>query len=637
MLLAIREKVMGIVGWIVLGILFVAFAFFGLNSYLQSNATSAVAKINDVEITPRQYQSAYNQMMSNLQRALGAAFDPARFDEKLIRESTINKLVNDELVLQAAEAEGFSASERQIAERIKTVESFQKDGVFSKERYVQVLRYQGLAPHEFEWRLKQEIMANQLKSGIALTAAGTEQALREAFRLEGQRRRFNYLLIPAAVVADKAAVSDQEIEDYYAAHPGAFMRKERVRIAYVELNADGISLATDVDEDQIKALYEEQREKFVTPEQRRARHILVQVEGQTADDIAAARAKAEAIEQRLEAGESFETLARTESDDPASAPAGGDLGLFARGLMTPEFENAVYAMAVGERSPPVQTEFGFHIIELLEIKPEVATPLADVREQLVTQLLDKERGELFYDQSETLSNLAFEQPDSLQGPADALGLKIVESDWIERDSATGIAANPDVREAIFTDDVLVQGNNSQAIEIGDDHVVVLRILEHQPAEQQTLDSVRERVAEAARQDKTRALLEAKGAAVLAELDSGKATMDSVAAAESLKLENSILLPRNAEQPSRELVGRAFSMPLPEADKPVYTGVLLSSGDYALIALEEVQPGDYDALPEDARKQAWRSLNEIDGANALQLVLGQLRSQASIRIPREDEL
>ena len=185
--------------------------------------------------------------------------------------------------------------------------------------------------------------------------------------------------------------------------------------------------------------------------------------------------------------------------------------------------------------------------------------------------------------------------------------------------------------------MLVQGNNSQAIEIGDDHVVVLRILEHQPAEQQTLDSVRERVAEAARQDKTRALLEAKGAAVLAELDSGKATMDSVAAAESLKLENSILLPRNAEQPSRELVGRAFSMPLPEADKPVYAGVLLSSGDYALIALEEVQPGDYDALPEDARKQAWRSLNEIDGANDLQLVLDQLRSQASIRIPREDEL
>ncbi|HUT42214.1 MAG TPA: SurA N-terminal domain-containing protein [Gammaproteobacteria bacterium] len=637
MLLAIREKVMGIVGWIVLGILFIAFAFFGLNSYLQSNATNAVAKINDVEITPRQYQSAYNQMMSNLQRALGAAFDPAKFDDKLIRESTINRLVNDELVLQAAEAEGFTASERQIAERIKTVEGFQKDGVFSKERYIQVLRYQGLAPREFEWRLKQEIMANQLKTGIALTAAGTEQALREAYRLEGQRRRFNYLLIPASAVADKAAVADQEIEDYYAAHPGEFMRKERVRIAYVELNAAGISLATDVDEDQIKALYEEQREKFVTPEQRRARHILVQFEGQTADDVATARTKAEAIEQRLEAGESFETLARTESDDPASAPAGGDLGFFARGLMTPEFENTVYAMAVGERSPPVQTEFGFHIIELLEITPEVATPLEDVREQLVTQLLDKERGELFYDQSETLSNLAFEQPDSLQGAADALGLKIVESDWIERDSGTGIAADPDVREAIFTDDVLVQGNNSQAIEIGDDHVVVLRILEHQPAEQQTLDSVRERVVEAARQDKTRALLEAKGAAVITELDSGKATMDSVAVAESLKLENSILLPRNAEQPSRELVGRAFSMPLPKADKPVYSGVLLSSGDYALIALEEVQPGDYDALPEDARKQAWRALNEIDGSNDLQLVLGLLKSQASIRIPRQDEL
>jgi len=637
MLLAIREKVMGIVGWIVLGFLFVAFAFFGLNSYLQSNAANYAARVNDVDITPRQYQSAYNMMMSNLRQALGDAFDPARFDEALIRDNTIRKLVNDELVLQASEEEGFSASENLIAARIRTMESFQKDGVFSKDRYTQVLRYQGLSPQEFEWRLKREIMANQLKSGIMLTAVETEQGVREAYRLEGQRRRFNHLLLPASSVADKVNVTDQQVEEYYSSHPDEFMRKERVRIAYVELNAAELKPASEVDEEQIKALYEEQREKFVTPEQRHARHILVQFAGTSADDIQAARAKAEAIEQRLAAGESFESVAREVSDDPASAPAGGDLGFFGKGLMTPEFETAVFGMAVGERSQPVQSQFGFHIIELLEITPEVATPLAEVRDQLVEQLLAEERSELFFEQSETLSNLAFEQPDSLQGVADALGLKITESDWIERDGGTGIASNPDVLEAIFSDDVLVQGNNSPAVEIGDDHVIVLRILEHQQAQKQALDAVRERVFEKVRAQQVRALLEEKGAALLAELNNGKATMDSLAQAESLVLESGHLLPRSAEQPARELVSKAFTMPPPQGGKPVYAGLLLSGGDYALISLEDVQQGDYDALPESARKQARRALNGIDGSSELQMMLGHLKSQATIKIPQDDEL
>lgn len=637
MLLAIREKVMGVLGWIILGILFVAFAFFGLNSYMKSSATNYVASINDVEITPRQYQSAYGQVMANLQKALGANFDPATIDEKMVRDTTIQRLVNDELIVQAADDAGFSTSERQIAERIKNVEAFQKDGTFSKERYVQVLRYKGLAPRDFEWQLKRELMANQLKVGVALTAAGTEQGLREAFRLEGQQRRFDYLMIPADAVAGQVNVTDADIEAYYKSHTDAFKRNERVRVAYVELAASDLAAGGEVDEEQVRALYEEQREKFVTPEERHARHILVQAAGESADDIAAARAKADAIVQRLDAGESFEAIARAESDDPASAASGGDLGFFGRGLMTPDFETAVFAMQPGERSKPVQTPFGFHIIELLEIRPEVATPLDEVRDSLVAQLQEKERGEQFYDRSETLSNLAFEQPDSLQGAAEALGLEIHESDWIERDSGSGIFADADLREAAFSDDVLVQGNNSPAIEIGDDHLVVLRMVEHQPAEQQPLEAVRERVVEAARRDSINTLLEEKGEALLARLRSGDATLEAAAQAESLQAVTGSLQNRNADKPSRELVNLAFGMPLPQGDAATYAGSLQSGGGYALIALREVQPGDYDALPEAARKAAWRSLSQIDGANDLDLVLKQLTGRASIHIPEPDTL
>jgi len=636
MLLAIREKVMGIVGWIVLGFLFVAFAFFGLNSYLRSSAVNYVARVNDVDITQREYQSAYNRVMENMRQSLGSAFDPARIDEKVIREGTITKLVNDELVLQSAQEQGFTASDRLIAAEIKSVGGFQKDGAFSKERYYQVLRYQGLAPPQFEQKLKHEIMANQLKSGIALTAAVTEQGLREAYRLEGQQRRFDYLLIPVSAVADGITVTDQEVVDYYAAHHGDFMREERVRIAYVELKAADLKPDRKVDEEEIKALYEEQHDKYVTPEERHARHILVQFAGQSAADIETARKKAEAIEQRLVAGEAFDSVAREVSDDPATADKGGDLGYFGKGIMTPEFEKTVFGMAVGERSKPVQSPFGFHIIELLDIRPEVATPLADVRDQLVDQILAEARNEMFYEQSETLANLAFEQPDSLQGLADALGLRIQESDWIGRDGGDGIAANPDVLEAIFSNDVLVDGNNSGTLEIGDDDLVVLRVLDHQPAEQQPLEAVRDQVLQAARAQKIRTALEEKGAALLAELEQGKATMDTIAGDESLKLERTALLARNAGQPSRELVDKAFAMPLPTSGKPAYSGLLLENGDYALISLDQVQPGDYDALPEDARKQAWRTLNKIDGTNDLQMMVGELRSEATIKIPQEDE-
>lgn len=635
MLLAIREKVMGILGWIILGFLFIAFAFFGLNSYFQSSATNFVARINDVEITPRQYQSAYGQVMSNLQQAMGAAFDPAAIDEKLIRDTTIRRLINDELIVQAANDAGFSASDRQIAERIRNVESFQKDGEFSKERYVQVLRYQGLAPRDFEWQLKRELMANQLKAGVALTAAGTEQGLREAFRLEGQQRRFDYLRIPPDAVAGQVNVTDADIEAYYKSHTDAFMRAERVRIAYIELDAAGLAASGEVDEEQVRALYEERREQFVTPEERHVRHILVQAASDSAEDVAAARAKAEAIVKRLDAGESFEAIARAESDDPASAAAGGDLGFFGRGLMTPDFENAVFAMSAGERSQPLQTPFGFHIIELLEIRPEVATPLEEVHDQLVAQLQEKERGEQFYDRSETLSNLAFEQPDSLQGAAEALGLEIRESGWIERDSGDGIAADPDVREAIFGDDVLVQGNNSPAIEIGDDHLVVLRVIEHQPAEQQPLEAVREQVTAAVRKEQSNSLLEEKGEGMLDRLRRGDVTLEAAAQADSLEAVTGSLLNRNADKPSRELVNLAFTMSLPQGDAAAYQGSLLSDGGYAVIALREVQPGDYDALPEAARKAAWSSLSKIDGANDVDLVLKELTSRANIRIPASD--
>jgi peptidyl-prolyl cis-trans isomerase D len=624
---------MGVVGWIILGILFVAFAFFGLNSYLRSTAANYAATVNDQEISLARHQRAYQQLRTRMAEMLGENFDPALLDEDMLKANALQQLINEELVLQAADSEGFAASNQLVAASINAIDAFKEDGAFSKTLYARVLGYQGMTPSGFEYKLKQDIIANQYREGINRTAAATAEELNQAYVLEAQQRQFSYLVLPLQSFSEALDIPNQEIEDYYRTHQDAFMTPERVRVQYLELDAATLDASTDVDEQALQALYQEQSAKYVVPEERHARHILVALPAD-ADESATAAAleKSRSIVARLEAGEDFGDLAKELSDDPGSAASGGDLGFFGRGVMTPEFEEAVFALQKGERSEPVKSPFGFHIIELVDIKPEVATPLAEVRDELVDQLLAEERGELFYERFETLSSLAFEQPDSLQGAAEALQLDLRESDWITQQGGTGIAANSAIVDAAFSEDVLLNGNNSAPVEIGPDHVVVLRILDHQDASQQPLDEVRADVEQRVRDMKARKLAEARGEEILAGLNTGETTLDAVATTEKTAVNRTELILRNASEPAREIITAAFSMQPPDEGETAYSGQTTRNGDYVIIALQQIKEGNLDDLPEDAREQAWRSLSRLQGEAELAAVMSELRKQAAIVIP-----
>jgi len=602
MLLAIRERIMGFLGWVILGILFIAFAFFGLNSYLQTDAVSYAAVVNGEEIGLAQQQRAYESLRTRLEEQLGDTYDPALLDEKMLKANSLQQLINQRLILQAADSGGLAASNEQVALRISAVDAFKEGGVFSKDRYEQVLGYQGIRPAEFEQGLKQDIIISQFTGGITLSAAVPEQSLSQAFTLEGQQRRFKYLQLPLSMFSTRVTVSDEEAEKYYEAHGDAFMTPERVRAQYLELDvATLIRLLPDTN----------------------------------AEATSAALEKANSIVSRLDAGEDFAALATELSDDPGSAANGGDLGFFGRGLMTPEFEKAVFELEPGELSKPVKSAFGFHIIELVEIRPEVATPLAEVRDELVSQLLSSERSDLFYEKSEALSNLTFEHPDSLQGAADELELEIRDTDWVTVNEGTGIAEHENVREALFSEDVLDNGNNSAAIEIGDDHIVVLRVVKRQEAARQPLDAVVEQIRQLIRDEKSRVLAGEKGRELLAGLQEGDVTLDSVAAAESLAVQSADLVTRNASVPAAAVVAAAFAASEPETDQPVYHGRMSASGNYIIIALEEVKAGDFAGLPAMAQEQLRDNLNKVQGAAEMAAVLSILKAQASINIPAQE--
>jgi len=637
MLLAIRERIMGVVGWIILGILFVAFAFFGLNSYLQSSAANYAAAVNDQEITLARHQRAYQQLRTRMADMLGDNFDAAQLNEDILKANALQQLINEELVLQAADAEGYAASNQLVAARINAIEAFKKDGVFSKTLYERVLGYQGIGPANFEHSLKQEIIANQYREGISRTAAATAAGLSRAYVLEGQQRRFNYLVLPLQSFSEQLEITDQDIEDYYASHSDAFMTPERVKVQYLELDMSTLDPGIEVDEQAVQALYDEQSLKYVTPEERHARHILIRLLPD-ADEAttAAALEKAQAVVTRLDAGESFEDLAKELSDDPGSAANGGDLGFFGRGMMAPEFEDSTFGLQKGERSQPVKSPFGFHIIELVEIKPEVATPLADVRDELVNQLLADERANLFYEDSEALSSLTFEQPDSLQGAAEALDLDIQESDWISRKGGTGIAASGNIIETAFSEDVLLNGNNSAAVEVAPDHVVVLRVLEHQESAQQPLEEVRVTVEQLTRDEQARARAEARGKDILARLNTGDTTLEASAEANKVTFLSTELIQRNASEPAREIISAAFALNAPGEGTTTYTGLPALNGDYVIIALEQVKDGNFQDIPEAARKQAWRSLSQVRGQTEMAAVLSVLKDQSVIQIPDQSD-
>ena len=261
--------------------------------------------------------------------------------------------------------------------------------------------------------------------------------------------------------------------------------------------------------------YEQLRESLTTPEYRTARHILLSLEAD-ADDVKQqeVREKIDGLKSRIDAGEDFATLAREFSQDPGSAADGGDLGEVERGMMVKPFERVLFSLQPGQVSEPVKTQFGWHLIKLLEVNGGETPAFEQARDQIEQDLKNELAENQIYDLAENLANIAYEQPDSLLPASEQLGLKIHTSDWFTRSKGEGIAENAAVRQASFSDDVLQQNRNSDAIELGDNRMLVLHLKEHQAAQQQPLEEVRERIIDDLTVRKTRELNQDPLAAIL---------------------------------------------------------------------------------------------------------------------------
>ena len=636
MLLAIRERAQGWFAWLIVGFITIPFALWGIQSYLGVSSDPVAVSVDGSEITQRQLEQEVRQFRDRLRNQLGKAYRPELFDDKMLRQQVMEQMINDRVLSETADDWNLRISDEFVRQYIQSIPYFQSNGHFNVQAYNTAVRNQGMSQRGFEESVRQDLVMQQLRSGIAGTAIATDFELNESIRLRDQERELSYLLISGEKLTGDFQPGDEDLKNYYESHAQTYMVPERVKVEYILLSPDVVGAAVDVSDEKLRAYYDQHKDEFQAPEERRVRHILVQVaEGADEAAVAAAKAKIEDIAKRLASGESFESLAREFSDDPGSKEQGGDVGWISPGLMAKAFEEEAYKLEAGKVSKPVRTPFGFHLLEVTDIKSGGEGSFDALHDKIETAYRRNQAEQMLFDKAEKLADLSYETPDSLAPAADALQLEPQQSDWFDRKGGKGVLASPKVVAAAFSEDVLQENNNSELIELEDDQVLVLRVVEHEAQHPQSFDDVKEDIIAALKREKASELAKARGEEVLQMLQAGNVTLEKLAEEQGWKLEQSVDIKRNSTTLPPVIRDKAFGLKRPEADTPSVGGVALDNGDYALLAVEKVTDGDPSKLDEAARKAAQEQLAKMKGDAQFNLMGRYLREHADIEIATEN--
>jgi peptidyl-prolyl cis-trans isomerase D len=622
MLQEIRERAQGWFAWAIVILISIPFALWGIQEYVGFGQVPVIATVNGQEITERDLDIAVHRQRPDS----GEAVDP-EVGQAQRRQAVLDGMIREALLVQAAEAMKMRAGDAAVVATIHSVPAFQRDGRFDVPVYQQTLRQQGMAEAAFEQQLRRLLVTDQLVEGIRGSAFVTPSELRDSLRLTEQQRDVGYFVLRRADFAGSATPTDDEVKAYYERHRDAFMTPERVQVEYLELDAARLAAEVRPDEEAIKGYYEQHRDELVQRPQRRARHILFAA----ADDKPAeVEAKAKAALDRLRQGEDFGALAKELSDDPGSAAQGGDLGWFERGVMVKEFEDVAFSLPAGEVSQPVRSPFGLHLIEVTEIRESEQPSLEAVRERVLQALQRAEAEKLYYDQVERLSDLTYENAGSLEPAADALALKPQATDWFGRDGGLGVLASPKVVAAAFSEEVLGERRNSDPIELGPEHAVVLRVRAHEAARLRPLDEIRAEVSARLIEEKAAAAARARAAELVAQARAGEA-LDALAKGAGSSYERVARLGRRPAGVAPAVAQAAFGLPrVPAGGAPAFTLVDIGNGDVAVVGLFGVE--ELAGTPSEAQAQGLRTaLVAQQGAVDLARFQAALRERAKLDV------
>jgi peptidyl-prolyl cis-trans isomerase D len=610
---------------VILAIIILPFMFFGMDAYFGgAPGGGEVASVGGSKITAAEFDQALREQQDRLREAMGGQFDRELFESEAFRRSVLESLINQRVLALHALDSRIVVTQPEMQQVIASLPAFQEDGRFSLERYERLVRAQGMSPSMFEARLAQDLRVQQIATAVADSAFSGTVPARLFLLAQLEEREIREATLPVERFIDQVALDANAAQAFYDANPALFERAPRLRAEYVVFDEAALRRTLSFSEDQIRAYYEGNQDQFGQQEERRARHILIQVSAAAPDaEVAQARERASDILSALRSDpERFEELARTESQDPGSAARGGDLGFFGPGAMVESFEEAAFSLEVGEISDLVRSDFGFHIIEVTAITPATIRPLEEVRGEIVAQLGTQEATRQFAMLAEQFSNTVYEQPDSLQPVAEELGLDIRATDWITRDSGSvGRFRDQRLINALFAEEVRVGGENTPAIEVERGSLVSARVIEFEAAQRLPYDEVREGIEEQLRAEAAARMAREEGEAVLAGLARGEDTAE-------LEWSTTRTLQRGAPTMPQAAMQAVFSASV--AQLPTHVGAPMPDGSYALFRIDAINHPEL--ADDDPRLQAMAQQYErLMGEKDFNAYIGALRDRYKVEI------
>ena len=624
---SIRNNSKILMGLLVL-LIIPSFVLFGVDGYSNmSDRGAVVAKVGDLEITQQEWDAMHQQEVDRI-RASAPNLDAKLLGSDEARYASLERMVNDRLIAVAAEKQLLVTSDQRLANYLQQDPSIASlrgpDGKLDMDRYRQLAASQGMTPEMFEARVRRDLSNQQVLASLQASAVASQRQTDTALQAYLQRREIQIQRFEPAAFAAKVQVTDADLEKFYQAHSERFRSPESVDVEYLVLDAAALAKTIQLPEQDVKTYYEQNLQRLAGQEQRRARHILINAaKDAPAAEREKARAKAEALLADVRKDpKAFAELARKNSDDPGSAANGGDLDFFAKGAMVKSFEDAAFALKKGDISAVVETEFGFHIIQLTDIKAPAAPSFDSMRPQLEADLREQQAKRQFAELAETFSNSVYEQADTFKPVAEKLKLTIQQAQGLGRaptPAKAGVMSNPKVLEALFSEESISKRRNTAAIELGNNTLVSARIVNYRAAAVRPFADVKELVRTQFMLEQAQALAKAEGQA---RLNAWKAQPAQA------QVGNAVVVSRDQTQGQPQAVVDAALRADPSA-MPALVGVDLGAQGYAVVRVNKLVPREEPNAQQQAqsREQFARLLGNAEAG----AYLAHLRSQFKVEI------
>ena len=630
MLAIIRDKATGWVAGVIIGLLVLSFAFWGVSFYSGQAGELNVAKVNDVDISFQSFQRSFSQLRKQMQSVLGDSLSLE--EDAFIKNQTIEKLIESELINQLVIDSGLNITNEKLVESIKNIEFFRNEEGFDRITYERSINSIGMASSIFEAQLRMDLLSEQLRAGFFETTFILEPELENILRLESQSRDITYTILSLPSFIQDGEISDSDIDTFYQANPNLFTQPEQVKVAYLELNIKELAKDIETNEEVLRNFYNDNKGDYDVVEQRSVRKLFVKTgEKATNENKTKAEAVITSALELVNEGKDFEEIIKQSAGETLEF---SEHIFMSKGIMGKEIDEFLFNSEEGAVSKVIETKEGFNIVKVVEIRGGSENKYENSAQKAKEDYKNKQAELQFFELSDQLTTLSYENSDNLEIAADAIDKEIINTDYFARDNdLEGLLSDPLIISKSFDPELIRSRNNSDVIELSDNHIVVLRVIEHKKPAAKPLEDVRDEVIASIRLKLAREKINETGDRIVAELKSG-VNPESVISHSGIEWTTTEKVKRDDMFINRAILRSIFEAGKPNSDEPIITSQRLGSGDYAIIVILNAYDETLE-VDEELKKTTDLKLRRILSTNEWQDLLRDARNNTNIRIFNEN--